>query len=85
MEITAETHLSHDRARDYILQKQASFLLQSWNLTVTFIKTETQIEADSQLAYMHLQRDGMAPEVPAAHNTWFLRCDWNFGQYTISG
>jgi len=29
MEIRAETHLSHYRARDHILQKQAPFLLQS--------------------------------------------------------
>jgi hypothetical protein len=84
MEIRAETHLSHYRARDHILQKRASFLLQSWNLTVTFRQTETQAVADSQLVNMHLQRDGMEPEFPTAHNIWFLRCDWNFGHCIIS-
>jgi hypothetical protein len=80
MEIRVETHLSHYRARDHILQTQASFLLQSWNLTATFIRTETQVEANIQSVYMHLHRDGMEAEFPSAHNKWFLSCDWNFGQ-----
>lgn len=58
IEIRAETHLSHYRARDHILQKQASFLLQSWNLTVTFIQTETQINRGRQSISVHAPAEG---------------------------
>jgi len=57
MEIRAETHLSHYTARDLILQKQASFLLQSWNFNC-YLHTNRNTSRGQQSLSVHAPAEG---------------------------